>query len=171
MKAMVKSLVISSIVLLVLGCLMLLAPAAVLATYIRIIGGVILAGAACAIILQLVSAAPERSVAVMIIGILCALVGLVFLIAPDAIAGALPFVFGILLILLSVGDLASALKFPVGKLFSILLSLVGLVLGILIVYHPNGLANIITRLIGLALIYQAVVGFIQVFRIKRSVHW
>ena len=94
--------------------------------------------------------------------------GLVFVFVPAAVTAALPFIFGVVLIVLSAFELLSALQLPFGKLLSILLSIGGIALGCLIVSNPNALASFITRLIGLSLIYEAVVGFITAAFVKSA---
>lgn len=168
LKKLFSNIVFTSVLLLVLGGLLLFAPAETLQTYVRVIGVVLLVGAALGLLLEFVIKQGSRSVWAVVGVCVAAVCGLVFLLAPSFVTGILPFLFGVVLIVLSAFDLLSALQLPFGRLLSILLSAVGLVLGILIVSNPNALSTFITRLIGLALLYEAVVGFITAAFVKSA---
>ena len=167
LKKLFSNIVFTSALLLVLGGLLLFAPNETLQTYVRVIGVVLLAGAVLGLLLEFVIKQSPRSLWAVVGACAAAVLGLVFLLAPF-VTGVLPFLFGVVLIVLSAFELLSALQLPFGKLLSILLSAVGLLLGILIVSNPNALSAFITRLIGLALIYEAVVGFITAAFVKSA---
>ncbi len=168
LKKLFSNIVFTSALLLVLGGLLLFAPNETLQTYVRVIGIVLLAGAALGLLLEFVIRSGPRSAWVIAGACACAVFGLVFLLAPAFVTGILPFLFGVVLIVLSAFDLLSALQLPFGKLLTIVLSAGGLVLGVLIVMNPNALASFIIRLIGLALLYEAVVGFITAAFVKSA---
>ena len=168
LKKLFSNIVFTSALLLVLGGLLLFAPSETLQTYVRVIGVVLLAGAALGLLLEFVIKQTPRSLWAVVGACAAAVLGLVFVLAPSCVTGILPFLFGVVLIVLSAFELLSALQLPFGKLLSILLSAGGLLLGVLIVSNPNALSAFITRLIGLALLYEAVVGFITAAFVKSA---
>ena len=167
-KSLIKNFIVSGFVLLSLGLLMVFATDEVMRTFIRVIGIIIVAGAVFAVVLQLLSKREERSVWLFVIAALSAIVGAVFIAIPETIAAYSFYVFGVMLILLSVKDLFSVVRFPMGRIFSIVFSSLGIILGTVIVCHPEQIAQILTRFIGFALIYQAVVCFMNAILINRS---
>ena len=164
-QAPTGSKLLASVVLFSLGLLLLIAPMETLITYVRVIGGIFLAAAAVGVVLYVLKKAQTLALIGAIIG---AITGLVFLISPGVVTGALPFVFGALLLIASVSDLFSALALPFGKLISIILSLVGIIHGLVILMNPNAIAAFVTRLIGLSFIYEAIVGAVAVVFARRA---
>ncbi len=156
------------LVLLALGVLLLLAPMETLTLYIRVIGAVLLAGAAVGFLVFFRTPVQNRSAAVLIGAIFAAVAGLVFAAAPGAVTGALPFVFGAMLLLASASELFSALALPFGKLIGIILSLIGVILGLIILMNPNAIAAFVTRLIGLSFLYEAAVGIVTALLARRA---
>jgi len=167
-KALVKNFIISGFVLLSLGALMVFATDAVLNTFIRVIGIIILVGAVFTVVLQILSKKEERSVWFVILSVISAVVGVVFLAIPGTIAAYSVYVFGVMLILLSVRDLFSVVRFPFGRIFSIVFASLGIILGTIIICQPAQIAEIITKFIGGALIYQAAVCFMNAILVHRS---
>ena len=160
LASIVRNKIVSCIVLLALGVLLLLAPGETLALYVRIVGIVLLVGAVVGLLIYFLSKNTERSPLVLIESILAAAIAIFFIAAPGVITGVLPLMFGIILLLNGLLDLITALRLPRGKVLAVLLSMLAIVAAVIIICNPNALANLITRLIGCALIYSAVVGFL-----------
>lgn len=168
LKKLFSNIVFTSVLFLVLGGLLVFAPQETLQIYVRVIGVIALVSAAVTLLVEFLQQKRPRSGWVIAGAAVGAVLGLLFLCAPGFVTAVLPFLFGAILIVLSAFDLLSAMQLSFGKPLSLLLSVIGLALGILIVSNPNGLANLMTRLIGLALIYQAVVGFITAAFVRSS---
>ncbi|MBQ5969656.1 MAG: DUF308 domain-containing protein [Clostridia bacterium] len=167
-KTLVKNFIISGFVLLALGLLMLFAPDGALKLFVRVIGIIIIVGAVVAVAMQLGSKKEDRSIWLFLVAGLSAAVGVVFIVIPRQVADYSFYVFGVMLILLSVKDLFSVVRFPFGRIFSIAFSSLGIVLGTVIVCHPDQIAQQMTQFIGAALVYQAVVCFMNAILINRS---
>lgn len=167
-KTLVKNFIISGFVLLALGLLMLFAPDGALKLFVRVIGIIIIVGAVVAVAMQLGSKKEDRSIWLFLVAGLSAAVGVVFIVIPRQVADYSFYVFGVMLILLSVRDLFSVVRFPFGRIFSIAFSSLGIVLGTVIVCHPDQIAQQMTQFIGAALVYQAVVCFMNAILINRS---
>ena len=82
LKKLFSNIVFTSALLLVLGGLLLFAPNETLQTYVRVIGIVLLAGAALGLLLEFVIKQGPRSVWAVVGACVAAVCGLVFLLAP-----------------------------------------------------------------------------------------
>ncbi len=160
LKKLFSNIIFTSALFLVLGGLLVFAPKETLQIYVRVIGVLLLAAAAVTLLAEFLQKRRPRSGWVVAGAAAAAALGLLFLLAPGFVTGVFPFLFGAVLLVISGFELLSALQLPFGRLLTILLSLGGVALGVLIVSNPNGLSNLMTRLIGLALIYEGVVGFV-----------
>ncbi len=160
LKKLFSNIIFTSALFLVLGGLLVFAPKETLQIYVRVIGVLLLAAAAVTLLAEFLQKRRQRSGWVVAGAAAAAALGLLFLLAPGFVTGVFPFLFGAVLLVISGFELLSALQLPFGRLLTILLSLGGVALGVLIVSNPNGLSNLMTRLIGLALIYEGVVGFV-----------
>ncbi len=158
MQTIIKNKMLSIVVFLALGILMLVAPVPVSKLFVRLFGGVLLAGALVRIIAHFATKKEDRAPISLLLGVVAAAIGLFFLCAPQVVTGILPVAFGVILILNSLLDLVIAVRLPSGKAVAVLLSLLGLILGILIVINPQAFASFIVQLIGASLLYEAVVG-------------
>ena len=168
MQSIIKNKLISGIVFLVLGVLLLIAPSAMMVTFIRIIGGVLLVGALVRLIAYFVTKKEDRVPISLVLGVAAAAIGLFFVLGANVIPGILAYIFGAILILNSLFDLVIAVRLPSGKLVAVLLALLGLVLGVLIAVNPQAFANFITRLIGAALIYESVVSIVTALLARKT---
>ena len=167
-KTWIRNVVISSLVLLALGLLMIFATETLLVVFVRVIGVVTLVGAVFGFVLQLVSAKEARSALAMAVACLSAVFGAVLIACPLKIAGLLPYVFGVVLILLSVKELFVVTTMQTGRIFSIILASLGIILGTVIVCNPVAIAEFITKIIGAGLIYLAAVGLVDAILLERG---
>ena len=115
LKKLFSNIVFTSALLLVLGGLLLFAPSETLQTYVRVIGVVLLAGAVLGLLLEFVIKQSPRSLWAVVGACAAAVLGLVFLLAPSFVTAILPFLFGVVLIVLSAFELLSALQLPFGS--------------------------------------------------------
>lgn len=168
MQTIIKNKLLSSIVFLVLGVLLLIAPAAMLDLYVRIIGAVLLLGAIVRLVAYFVEKAENRVPLSLILGVVSAAIGIFFLAAPGVVTRVLAYVFGAILILNSLLDLVIAVRLPSGKLVAALLSLLGLVLGVLVIVNPRAFSDFITRLIGATLIYESIVSIVTALLARKT---
>ena len=160
LASIVRNKIVSCIVLLALGILLLIAPGETLARSVRLVGIILLAGAVIGLLIYFLSKNAERSPLVLFESIIAAAIAIFFIAAPGVITGILPLMFGIVLLLNALLDLITALRLPRGKVLAVLLSMLAIVAAVVIICNPNALADLITRIIGAAFIYSAVVGLL-----------
>ena len=165
---MFKNKLVVGVLLLVLGVLLLLAPSEMMQTSIRIIGVVFAIGAAVGFAIYFLSSQEKRPIFTLILAILSALTTIVFVASPRLISGILPFFFGVLLLLSSAADLFASLQLPIGRIPGMLLSFIGIILGVIVVCNPNALTDFITRLIGISLIFDGIVSITTAALIKKN---
>lgn len=160
MQTIIKNKLLSSLILLALGVLLIIAPLTALTTYVRIIGAVLLCGAAVRLVAHFATKKEDRAPISLLIGVVAAVFALILLIFAGKVVNVLHIIFGILLILNSLLDLVIGVRLPAGKIAAVILALLGVLLGIVIVINPAAFASFITRIIGGVLIYDAIVGLV-----------
>ena len=168
MQNIIKNKLLSSIVFLILGVLLLIAPAQSLAVFVRIIGGVLLIGAIVRLIAYFITKKEDRVPLSLILGVAAAVIGAFFVIAPGVVTSILAYVFGAILILVSLLDLVISVRLPASKFVAMLLALLELAVGVLIVVNPRAFADFMTRFIGAALIYESIVGVVTVILARKT---
>lgn len=169
LASIIRNKIASCVVLLLLGVLLVIAPLDTLTRSVRIVGFVLLAGAVVGFLIYFLSKNTERSPLVLLESVFAAALAVFLIAAPALIAGVLPLIFGIVLLLNSLLDLVTALRLPRGKVIAVLLSMLSIVAAVVIICNPGALANIIVRVIGVSFIYSAVVGLLSLLLAGRTV--
>ena len=168
MQTIIKNKLLSSLVLLALGVLLIIAPITALTTYVRIIGAVLLCGAAIRLVAHFATKKEDRAPISLVIGIVAAVFALILLIFAGKVVNVLNIIFGILLILNSLLDLVIGVRLPVGKAVAAVLALLGVLFGIVILIDPAAFASFVTRIIGGVLIYDAIVGLVAALLARKT---
>lgn len=169
MQNIIKNKLLSSIVFLLLGVLMLLAPVLSMKVIVYIVGGVLLAGALVRFIAYFVTKKEDRAPISLVLGVASAAIGLFFVLAPTTVTKILAIIFGVVLILNSLLDLVIAVRLPSSKALAVVLALLGLALGVVIVINPEAFASFMTRFIGASLIYESIVGIVTMILARKTV--
>ncbi len=159
MKKILKSTLITSLVLIALGIFMVLSPNTALSTIIKVIGiGIIVAGAITVLLYVLNKG--EGSLTSLATGIILIVAGIVFLVNPAAIEKIFPTVVGILIIVNGILNLIASIKAKKAGspawIVGLILSILTIALGILILSQPLFLMNQIVRIVGIVLIVTGV---------------
>ena len=168
MQSIIKNKLLSSIVFLVLGILLLIAPTAMMGTIIRIIGAVLLLSALIRFIAFFATKKEDRVPISLILGIAAAAIGIFFVVAPGVVTNVLAYVFGAILILNSLLDLVIAVRLPLGRTAAVLMALLGVALGVLVIINPRAFTDFITRIIGATLIYESIVGIVTMLLARKT---
>ena len=168
MQNIIRNKLLSSIVFLVLGILLLVSPTAMMDTIVRIIGAILLLSALIRFIAYFVTKKEDRVPISLVLGVAAAAFGIFFVAAPGIVTSILAYIFGALLILNSLLDLVIAVRLPLGRLAAVLLSLLGIALGVLVIINPRAFADFITQVIGATLIYESIVGIVTVLLARKT---
>lgn len=159
MKKILKSTLITALVLIALGIYMVLSPGAALSNIIKVIGIAIIVAGAVTVLLYVLNK-EGNSLTTLAAGIILVVAGIVFLVKPGAIEKIFPTVVGILVIVNGVLNLIASLKArkagaPVW-IVGLILSVLTVALGIMILTQPLFLMNQIVRIVGIVLIVMGV---------------
>lgn len=114
----------------------------------------------CAVIFALMFVFKKEKIPGLIVAaILMAIFGAFFLIKPDAIVVVFPFIMGIILVLSGLLDVGNALSLPKGakgKTGVVIVSLLIVALGVLCMFHPGFMADVMILCIGLFFLFNGV---------------
>jgi len=163
MKELIKNKIVLAIAGIVFGIILIIHAAATLDALVTILGWVVLASAAVYFIRYFIRR-EDKNRSFVVIGIVLAAVGLLFVIRPDAIVNIFPIIMGIVLILGGTSDLLRSIglsKAEVkGAVAFIIISILVIVLGILIMLHPGKVADMMATVMGISLLLNGVLDLI-----------
>lgn len=145
----------------VLGIILIVYPAQTINVICKIIGVTAVAAGIYTIVrFFLRSAATFTATAGLITGIICLVCGILLISNPDFIKSIFPFVIGIMIIIDSAFKLSASLELrgtSAGAWYGMFfLALLGLIFGFVVVFNARVAADLITRIIGVSLIVDAV---------------
>ena len=175
MKQFVKSSIITSTILVILGILLVFQSETTVMTISYIIGGILVAAGALALIRYVRNAqGPEfRNELDIIYGIVTIIFGIIVIKSYQAVASIIPIVIGIGIIISSAGKLnyAFQLKANQNELWktTMVISIISTICGIILLFNPFKAALGIMKIIGIFIIIYAILDLISTIAIKSSV--
>ena len=175
MKQFVKSSIITSTILVILGILLVFQSETTVMTISYIIGGILVAAGALALIRYVRNAqGPEfRNELDIIYGIVTIIFGIIVIKSYQAVASIIPIVIGIGIIISSAGKLnyAFQLKASQNELWktTMVISIISTICGIILLFNPFKAALGIMKIIGIFIIIYAILDLISTIAIKSSV--
>jgi len=149
--------IVLAVASIVFGIILIVWQRSALDSLVRILGIIMVAVAAVFIIMFAVQ--KEKKNSLIIVGIILAIVGAFFLIKPDFIVKLFPFIMGLILVISGISDLVGALNLPKGasgKTGIVITSLVLAALGVVCMFQPGIIANILILFIGILLLVNGV---------------
>lgn len=167
-SSLAKNRFISGAVLIILGVVMFVAPMDVIESYISVVGWIILFGAVIGAIAYFATKKEYRSPVALAEDIIAAIVGLIFISAPGAVSGFLPYIFGLILLINSAVSFVSAFGMRSGRLAALIMSGIGIAAGLFVTANPNAVTAMITRIIGIGLIYGGITNIVAAVLVKRA---
>ena len=173
MKRVRRDKVILAIIGLVIGVILLVWPLTSLSVIVRVIGAAMMVIGVYSILMYLVSGRDGRSVFALIGGILIGLVGGGLFARPEGLVAFIPVIIGIVVLLSGITNLFET--FTLGRqrygkwYISLIFALITIILGLLLIFRPFGVASFLTRLIGVAVIFDAVSNLWIISRISGGV--
>ncbi|MDO5549164.1 MAG: DUF308 domain-containing protein [Eubacteriales bacterium] len=115
---------------------------------------------------------PDKSVLTLGFGVIVAAVGIVVITNPQMVSSIIPVVFGMILFLDGISNVYHALglrRIEAGRWgVMLVLGIVTVALGALILLHPYGTAEMAFRVIGAALVYNALSDLFLVMQVSRA---
>lgn len=152
--------IMAAVLMIVTGIILILAQGRTLNFLVQIIGIMVLIGGVTAIVGGVMTAfVPE-----MIGGIVSACVGFFFYRFPYILVSFIPFIIGILMIINGCINFSNAFKGRMAAGYNpardMVLSVLAIVLGVLVVIHPFGTANVFVVLMGISLIFNGIVSLV-----------
>ena len=150
---------VSSIALILIGIIFVVSPESSMATIARAIGIILMIAGIMEIVVSIRSTG--RPVSLLTVGsLLLALVGLWIFWEPSFILTSINLVFGVIVILSALSSLGQAAQMRRSgwdSSLAMVLSIAGIILGVLIILNPFSTSRTLARIIGIVMIYQGIV--------------
>ena len=167
MKRSKLSSILVGLALIVFGVILFGFPVETIATVFRVVGiGLLLVGA-IGMISYFVSKEERKPLKSLLVGIIEAVIGLLFLANPAFIASIYPVILGIVIAIDDLSSLYDAfiMKKAGAQRWSLaaVLSVVTILLGVIILCNPFSTAVMLMKITGVVLIYDGVVSLIMAF--------
>lgn len=175
MKKFFRSSVITSIILVILGILLFFKSEATIITIAYIIGAVLIALGAVAIIAFIRNTNNIlKNELDLVYGIVTIIMGVLVISTPEAIASIIPIIIGIGIVISSATKLQysfelKACKNPQWKA-TMLVSIVSTICGIILLFNPFKGAVVITQVVAIFIIVYGMLDIISTFIIKKNVN-
>jgi uncharacterized membrane protein HdeD (DUF308 family) len=174
MAKIFKSSMLSSIALAILGALLIFQSEITIISISYVIGGVLVAIGVLAILKYLANLNKNTKNELDIVyGIVSAILGIVVINNPKAIASIIPIVAAFIIIITSANKLQYGLELKVNgnNLWksTIIISIITIICGILLIFNPFQGAVFITKVVGTLILIYAILDIISTLTIKNTV--
>lgn len=153
--------IITSILMIVLGVILFLMPGVSMSVIVTIVGMIAIASGIFNIIHHFVIDISESYYRNdLLFGLVSLIFGILILVRPGFFISLVPFILGIVILVsglvkLQEGIDAKRIGYDRSMLY-IVLAIIDIILGIIILFEPFGVANILFMIIGLGLVYSGV---------------
>lgn len=173
MSKLIKSSILSSVGLIILGVLLIIQSEATIISISYIIGGLLVAlGILSGIKYIRNTKEGKKNELDIIYGIVCIVLGVLVITNPNAIASVIPLVIGFVIIINSALKLQYSLelKRETNNLWksTMILSLITLICGLVLIFNPFKGALLITKIIGVLIIVYSILDLISTFTIRKT---
>ena len=175
MKDFLKSSIATSIFLIILGILLVFQSEMTIMAISYVIGGILVAIGALALIRYIKKAADKESTSELdiIYGIVTIIFGVIIIQNYQALSSIIPIVLGVTIIVSSVGKLnyAFQLKADDNQLWktTMIISIISTICGVVLLFNPFSAAIGIMKIIGIFIIVYAILDLVSTIAIKSSV--
>lgn len=171
-KSMYRTSIIFSLILFFIGLFLLMKPETTLHAISYTVGLILILWGIIPIISSLTNKESQNYLEFgFIIGAFSLTFGIIIMINPTIIGSIIPFLIGTWMIINGITKLYYALTInkQFDALFSIILSLIILICGIILLFNPFGGAIIMTKLIGISIIIYSILDIIECYTLKKTV--
>ncbi len=174
MSKFLKSSLFSSIGLVILGLLLFFQSEVTIVSISYVIGGLLVAVGALALINYSKNLSKNvKNELDIIYGIGMAVLGIIVISNPKAVASIIPFILGVLIIFSSAAKLQYSLELKKDQNIlwksTMILSLITLLCGVLLIFNPFRGAEFITKVVGILLFIYGILDITSTLRIKKTV--
>lgn len=175
MRNLIKSSIVTSILLLVLGILLVFESEATIFTISYIVGAILICAGAFGLIRFFTNSKNTTSILGLdvLYGVVTIILGCLIIKNPGAIGSLLPIVLGIAIIVSSANKVQYAfnLKNSDNDLWktTMIISVIGTICGVVLLFNPFAGAVILMRIVGIFIIVYAILDAISTFIIKKNV--
>ncbi len=174
MKKVVRSSIITSVLLAILGILLIIASEETVIAISYIIGGVLVLLGAFGVIDYIRKLKTElKSELDLVYAIVTIILGVLVITHPKAIASVIPFVLGVIIIINSSSKLnyAFQLKNQDNDLWksTLVVSLLTTICGLILIFNPFTAATLFTRIVGIIILVYAVLDIISSLTIRKNI--
>lgn len=165
--------IINSAILLIFGILLIVQSEATIVTISYVIGGILVALGVIAILRYVTKINNlEKSELDIVYGVVCAIMGILVIKNPQAIASIIPFIIGIIIVINSATKLQYSLELRRREnnlwLSTLILSIVMTVCGVALIFNPFKGAVLLTRIVGIFILIYAILDLVSTFVIKNT---
>lgn len=175
MKNFLKSSIITSIVLMILGILLIFQSETTIMIISYIVGGILVAAGALALVRYIKNAKEPRlnNELDIMYGIITIIFGLIIIKNYQAVASVIPIVLGIGIIISSAAKLNYAFQLRANKnnlwKTTMIISIISTIFGVILLFNPFKAAMGIMKVIGILIVIYAILDLISTIAIKSSV--
>ncbi len=175
MKNFLKSSIITSIVLMILGILLIFQSETTIMIISYIVGGILVAAGALALVRYVKNAKEPRlnNELDIMYGIITIIFGLIIIKNYQAVASVIPIVLGIGIIISSAAKLNYAFQLRANKnnlwKTTMIISIISTIFGVILLFNPFKAAMGIMKVIGILIVIYAILDLISTIAIKSSV--
>ena len=159
---------LSLAIMLVVGVIFLAHPGDTLITAARIIGVALIVIGAIGIASQVLRKDNKSLVAIVVYAVEV-VAGIIIMSSPAFVISLFPIIIGLIVVIYGVSDILASLQMKKRGMDSwkigIIFAVISVILGILILCHPFGIAANIVRVIGIVLVYKAITGMFIRFKL------
>lgn len=174
LSSIIKGSIISSVILVALGLLLIFKSEVTIITISYIIGALLIAMGVLTELNYLKENKDNLAKGDLdiIYGIVCAILGIVVIKNPEAIASIIPLAVGVIIVANSVVKLQYSLELKKEKndlwISTLILSIVMVICGIVLIFNPFTGAVLFTKIVGIFILIYAVLDLVSTFFIKKT---
>jgi len=175
MKRIIRSSIISAILLAVLGILLIIKSEETIISISYIVGGALVLLGAIGIIDYIRKLKTElKSELDLVYAIVTIILGVLIIMHPKAIASVIPFVLGIIIIINSSTKLNYSLQLKKQNhdlwKTTLVVSLLTTICGLVLIFNPFQAASLITRIVGIIILVYAILDIISSLTIRKNIN-
>ncbi|MBQ6362663.1 MAG: DUF308 domain-containing protein [Lachnospiraceae bacterium] len=172
LKKIRRGKVFAAIISLVIGVVLLVYPMTSLEVIVRMIGIALIISGLYAVLMFIVNG-EDRSVGALIGGILLGVIGAGIFYRPDFLVSFIPTLIGVLVVASGIANICEAITLSKMKYqywyISLILGLLTVIFGGLLIYNPFGAAEVMTRIVGVTVIFDAITNLWIIAKVSSNI--